>query len=209
MPLETECEQAYVRDMAQVSRFVASRLIARRVATLVLASGLSLASVVSLAATPEEQPTAAAPTTAKWVPRKVHFNYTPVTPSSRTTYLSCDKLQGQITAILQQLGARDEVVTPFGCFTVGGVEKLAGVDATFSVLEPAAGSDNNTNDATSKHVEAHWDRVNVGRDTSCELMKQVQRSILPLFTTRNESSGCPPRFSVDVLRPVKAVATNS
>jgi hypothetical protein len=190
----------------QVSGSAARRLAARRVAALVVGSCVLFASVAAVAAGPDDQSTATL-TAAKWAPRKVHFNYTPVSPSSTTTYLSCDRLQGQITAILQQLGARDAVVTPFGCITVGGPERFAGVDATFSVLEPAGSDDKSA--ASSEHVQAQWDRVNVGRDTSCELMKQVDRSILPLFTTRNTNTGCPPRFSVEVLRPVKAPATSS
>jgi hypothetical protein len=159
-----------------------------------------------------DQPTAAAPIAAKWVPRTVHFMYTPVNPSSVTTYYSCDRLQGQITAMLRQLGARDSTVKPFGCITVGGPERFAGVDATFSVLEPTGSGDpaaGSTGATSSADVQAQWGKVTLARGTSCELIEQVKRSILPLFTARNPSSGCSPRFSVEVLRPVKSAAADS
>jgi hypothetical protein len=191
--------------MKPVTAFVASRRTARRFATVVLAGSVLAASVGAVAATPDDQSTAAASTAAKWVPRKVHFMYSPVTPSSKTTYYSCDKLQGQITAILKQLGARDEVVEPFGCITVAGPEKFAGVDATFSALEPTGSGDQAA--ASSENVSAQWDKVTLSSSTSCELIKQVQEHILPLFATRNQSS-CSPRFSLEVLRPVKAQAKN-
>ena len=175
----------------------------RPIAVVMLASSLLF---VSLAAVAADEPTAA-PLAAKWVPRKIHFMYTPVTPSSVTTYYSCDKLQAQITTILQQLGARDAVVEPFGCVTNGGPERFAGVDATFSVLEPAASADQAA--VSSDSVAAHWDKVTLRSGASCDLIEQVKRDILPLFTTRNQSSGCSPRFNVEVLRPVKSPATHS
>jgi hypothetical protein len=179
----------------------------RRVATAALAGGLLAASAVASAAASDDQPAVTAPIAAKWVPRKIHFMYLPVAPSSETTFYSCDGLQGQITGILRQLGARDEVVKPFGCMTNGGAERFAGVDATFSVLEPAGSGDQGA--ASSKSVEAHWDKVTLTPDGSCALIEQVKRRILPLFSTRNQASGCSPRFSVEVLQPVKPSATNS
>jgi len=77
---------------------------ARRVTMVVLASSLFVASVAAVAATSNEETTASATTAAKWVPRKIHFMYTAVSPSSSTTYYSCDKLQSQMTTILRQLG---------------------------------------------------------------------------------------------------------
>ena len=175
----------------------------RDFATLVLASTLLIASAGTIAAASSDSPT----TVAKWVPRKIRFNYTPVTPSSTTTYYSCDRLQDEITSILRQLGARDEVVKPFGCITVGGPEKFAGVDATFSTLEPVGEGDQAV--AGSQNVAAQWETVTLARDASCELIRQVQRSILPLFTTRNPTPSCSPRFSVEVLQPVKSPTRGS
>ncbi len=124
-------------------------------------------------------------------------------PDFHATYYSCDSLQSRIKTILRQLGARDEVVKSTGCVTTGP-EKFPGIDATFSVLEPVGSG---AQDATgSKNVEAQWDKVTLNADSSCALIEQVKRSILPLFTTRNQSSGCSERFSLDVLRPVKSPA---
>jgi hypothetical protein len=174
---------------------------------VVLASSLFVASVAAVAATSNEETTASATTAAKWVPRKIHFMYTAVSPSSSTTYYSCDKLQSQMTTILRQLGARDEVVEPFGCITKGGPERFAGVDATFSALEPSGSADQQA--TGSQNVDAHWDKVTLASGISCDFIEQVKKSILPLFSTRNQSSGCPPRFSLDVLLPVKSPAKNS
>jgi hypothetical protein len=184
--------------MEAISEFALLRCAARRIATVVLVSallGLS-ASAVSLAANDQ------AATVAKWVPRKVHFMYSAVAPSSETTFYSCDNLQARITAILRQLGARDAVIKPFGCFTNGGPEKFPGVDATFSVLEPVGPGDQ----SGAKTVEAHWEKVTFNSDDSCALIEQVKRRILPLFPTRGQTPGCSPTFSVEVLQPVKPPA---
>jgi hypothetical protein len=169
-------------------------------------SSLLVASAgVVVAASNDQQ--AEAPIATKWVPRKVHFMYSAMAPSAKTTFYSCDKLEGQITTILRQLGAQDELVKPFGCMTNGGAERFPGVDATFSVLEPA--DSDVQGDAGSKKVEAHWDKVTLTSDASCELIEQMKQHILPLFTTRNQASGCASRFSVEVLRPVKSPASRS
>ena len=191
--------------MKTPSRFAVPRRTALRVATAVLASSLLVASASAVTAQANDQEATAAPTTAKWVPRKVHFMYSAI-PSSNTTYYSCDSLKSRMTEILRQLGARDEVVKTFGCIT-SGPERFPGIDATFSVLEPVAGADQSA--ASSKPVDAQWDKVTLTSDDSCALIQQVQRQVLPLFATRNSTPGCAQRFSVEVLRPAKGPATNS
>jgi hypothetical protein len=192
--------------MKPFSRFALVGHTALRFATVVLASSLLIGSAGAVVPASDAQATVA-PTAAKWVPRKIHFMYSAVSTSSVSTYYSCDSLEGQIKAILRELGARDEVVKTFGCMTNGGPERFPGVDATFSVLEPAGSGDQGA--AGSKNVEAHWDKVTLKPDTSCELIEQVKRQILPLFATRNQASGCSPRFSVEVLQPVKSPVTAS
>lgn len=172
------------------------RLASRRMATLLLAGCLV---TVSAGAASTAGNTVSS---AQWVSRTIHFMYSAVAPSSETTFYSCDRLQGLVTAILRQLGARDVIVKPFGCFTSGGPERFPGVDATFSVLVPADGG----NQGQSTLVEAHWQTVTLKTDASCALMEQVKRRILPLFATRNPGSGCSPTFSVEVLQPVKVAA---
>ena len=179
--------------MNAVSEFSALRRGALRMATAALVGNLLVALAGAAAPTPNDQAT----TAAKWVPRKIHFMYSAVAPSPSTTYYSCDNLQARITAILRQLGARDEVVKPFGCFTNGGPEEWPGVDATFSVLEPAGTSDQSAADK----VQAHWEKVTLNSDNACALIEQVKRRILPLFVTRNQTSGCSSSFSLEVLQP--------
>jgi hypothetical protein len=169
------------------------RSTSRRIVTLVLVGYFGVASVGPAASAGNAQAAAV----AQWVPRKVHFMYLPAAPSSETTFYSCDALQVRITAILSRLAARDATIKTFGCFT-NGPERLAGVDATFSVLQPAAGN----GQSASSPVDAQWQRVTLSSDDSCALMEQVKRSILPLFATRNPTPSCSPTFSVDVLQPI-------
>ena len=181
--------------MEAVSGLALLRRAAQRIAVVVLVSNLLAGSAGAVSPAAND----GAVTVARWAPRTVHFMYAAVSPSSKTTFYSCDNLRARITAILGQLGARDAVVKPFGCFTTGGPEQFPGVDATFQVLEPAGTGDQ----SESKQVEARWEKVTLATDDSCALMEQVKQHILPLFPTRNQTSGCAPTFSVEVLRPVK------
>lgn len=174
------------------------RLTSRRIAALMLVG--CLVAATADAAPPAGNAQASATGNARWVSRTIHFMYSAIGASSETTFYSCDRLQGLVTAILSQLGARDATVKPFGCFTNGGPEKFPGVDATFSVLVPADSGDQ----SEPARVEAHWQKVTLNTAGSCALMEQVKRRILPLFATRNPGSGCSPTFSVEVLQPVRA-----
>jgi hypothetical protein len=166
-------------------------------------AALGLAASPAIGAAEPSDGSAGTQVTARWVPRKLHFMYSPVSPASVTTLYSCDGLQDQITSILRQLGAsKDLMVRAVGCTRPGGgPERFPGVDATFSVLEPLAAA--NQSSAHSPAVPARWETVMLQSDSSCQLLDQVRRNILPLFATRNVSSGCPPGLSVQVLRPVK------
>lgn len=190
------------------------------VATLLVGSAATVA-----APTDATQIASAAP--AKWVPRKLKFIY-----QGFTSKYSCDGLQDQMKQILQQLGAgTDLVVKRYGCIRGEGPEPTPGVYATFSVLQTAgedggAASKDDHGAAATKDVAARWDTVTINSDTphqsnsgDCELIEQVKRQVLPLFTTRNLTfkSGCFPhdvslagaRLSVEVLRPVKPAAAGS
>jgi hypothetical protein len=134
------------------------------------------------------------------------------------TRYTCDGLLEQMKSILQRLGASaDLVVKPYGCTQFEGPEPAPGVDATFSVLEPATGG--GQSEGTGTGVPALWEKVTLNSDTTrryngagnCELIEQVKKRVLPLFATRNVdySTDCYPhadslqgtRLSVDVLRP--------
>jgi len=173
-----------------------------RTRLLMLLTAFGLAVSVIAGAT-ETTGAAAATTSAKWVPRKLHFMYSPVAPGFVTTHYSCDGLQDQMTTILRQLGASSDLsVRSVGCTRASGPEPFPGVDAQFSVLEPAASA--HQGEASSTTVAARWDKVTFKPDTSCQLLDQVKRNVLPLFATRNVKADCPVGFSLEVLRPVKS-----
>ncbi|HEY4212659.1 MAG TPA: hypothetical protein VGM84_14355 [Steroidobacteraceae bacterium] len=167
------------------------------------------------AAAPTDSSTdAASTTTAKWVPKKLDFTFV-----GFTAHYTCDGLKGQMKYILQQLGAgKDLVLKSTGCVRFEGPEQFPGVHATFSVLEPAESAGKDA--ANSPEVAARWDKVALdadkprqSQDGSCELIEQVKKSVLPLFSTRNVqfSTDCFPhteslagaKLSADVLKPVK------
>jgi hypothetical protein len=182
-----------------------------RLAAALLAS--TLLAGLAAAAEPSDSSAQAAPIKAKWVTRNLRYIY-----QGFTAHYSCDGLQGEITRILEKLGARsDLVVKRYGCTRLEGPEPSPGVDATFSVLVPAR--DNDKGD--EQLVTAQWESVTLQGSTpfrsdapGCELIEEANKRFLPLFTTRNVmfSSDCFPhaasissaRLSADVLRPVKA-----
>jgi hypothetical protein len=185
------------------------------IATVLLASPLFFASAATVAAPADTSATpAVASAPAKWAPRKLRFTYL-----GFTAKYSCDGLQDQMKRILQQLGAGDDlVVKRSGCTRLDGPEPSPGVYATFSVLESAEKDDHGS--GQSQNLAARWETVTLDSDTTnrsnsgdCELIEQVKKEVLPLFTTRNlsYSSSCFPhdvsltgtRLSVEVLRPVK------
>jgi hypothetical protein len=192
---------------------------ARKFALLCISGAAIFGLTAAMAAAPQDPASqassAATPTSANWAPRKLHFSYV-----GFTARYSCDGLRDQVKKILQQLGAGDDlVVKSSGCVRLEGPEAFPGVDATFSVLEEAASGAGGA--ANSKSVAARWDAVTLDSDTTgrtgaggCELIEQVKKSVLPLFTTRNlkYSSDCFPhseslagaRLNVEVLRAVKA-----
>jgi hypothetical protein len=171
-----------------------------RLCMLVTAFGLA-ASVTAAVAESTDAP--AASTSAQWVTRKLHFMYSPIAPGFVTTHYSCDGLQDQMTSILRQLGASADLsVRSVGCTRASGPEPFPAVDAQFSVLEPAA--DAHQGAANSPAVAARWEKVTFKPDTSCQLLDQVKRNVLPLFATRNVRADCPVGFTLEVLRPMKA-----
>jgi hypothetical protein len=216
-PIVAACAEGYVERMKQdiASGFTAARRVVAALARVLIGGALVLGSAGAAAAESNDPSAAAAPEYAKWAPRKLNFTYV-----AFTTHYSCDGLQQQVKAILQQLGARDDlVVKSRGCTRFEGPETFPGVEATFSVLEPTMTVEKGA--GHSQNVPAHWDTVTIDSDTTrrtnsggCELIEQVKKSILPLFATRDVkfSSDCFPRttslhgarLSAEVLLPVKA-----
>ena len=136
-----------------------------------------------------ESPTA--PESAVWVGHEFTFVY-----KGFTTKYACDSLQTKMKAILLKLGARPDIeVRRYGCTNISGPDPLPGVSVKMHVLQPAASQN-------GAPVPAHWTTVDfvAGRDQTdvsgeCELVDQVRRDVLPLFTTRNVvgSTPCVPR----------------
>ncbi|MGC1458105.1 MAG: hypothetical protein WA825_07485, partial [Steroidobacteraceae bacterium] len=162
--------------------------------------------------------TAGAPA-AHWVERKLDFTY-----MGFTTKYSCDGLQDNVRDLLLTLGARkkDLQIQTVGCSRLEGVEPFPGLTAKFWVLEPVS-ADEAAKGGASVVQATRWQTVNlVGKGDfraeqgQCELLEQLKRQALPLFTSRNLNfhSGCVPyqvtlgdiRFSVDVLRVAPAPA---
>ena len=134
---------------------------------------------------------------AVWVKKNLLFIY-----HGFTSNYSCEGLQDTVTSVLLQLGARKSGMDlrQTGCSGVFNVPSPnPGVSGSFYVLEPASGS-------AADAVDAEWQTVNVrignsdarstGRDKAgtCEIIDQVKKKILPLFSARNVkfSSTCYP-----------------
>lgn len=125
---------------------------------------------------------------AVWVKKNIFFIYHGFT----STY-SCQGLQDTVTSVLLQLGARKSGMNLRQTNCASGFNAPTanpGVSGSFYVLEPASSSG-------SGAVEAEWQTVNVhigpadrdatgrGKQGTCELVDQVKKKILPLFSTRN------------------------
>jgi hypothetical protein len=150
---------------------------------------------------------------AQWVQRKLDFTY-----MGFTSKYTCDGLQDNVRDLLLALGARkrDLQIQSTGCTRGLGVEPFPGVRAQFWVLEPVS-ADEAAKGGTNLVQATQWHTVNLvhnanyrSGDDQCELLDQLKRQALPLFTNRNLNfhSACVPheitlgdiQFSVDVLR---------
>jgi hypothetical protein len=123
--------------------------------------------------------------TAIWVPRKLRFvAFGGCTPNA-SPYSPCDSLRGNITSVLQQLGARDLVINAY--------------EATFSVLEPVEAA--TPPPINMQKVMARWDKVTISN--LGWIGGQLKADVLPLFATRSLSQ-VPRWTTVEVLRQVSA-----
>ncbi|HEV2703789.1 MAG TPA: hypothetical protein VGV09_19345 [Steroidobacteraceae bacterium] len=169
------------------------------------------------AAAPESD--SAAPPAAHWVQRKLDYTY-----QGFTTHYTCDGLRDTVRDMLVALGARkrDLQIQETGCTRFNGVEPFPGVKANFWVLEPVTaneagqGGDGKAQATQWKTVDLVRLRALVPDQGQCELLEQLKKDALPLFTSRNLNfhSTCVPhqitlgdiQFTVDVLRPVPSAA---
>jgi len=124
---------------------------------------------------------------AQWVTRKSNFMYQGV-----TARYTCNGLREQLRDALRKLGARrsDLKIRDTGC--AGGPDQpspFPGANIEMSVLVPAQGA------SAGGAVQAHWHPVNLKLNDrlrndpgSCELIEEITKKIVPLFTTRNLQS---------------------
>ncbi|HEY1898422.1 MAG TPA: hypothetical protein VGG49_01360 [Steroidobacteraceae bacterium] len=183
----------------------------------ILAAGLGM-SAARAADTASVPATSVASPAAHWVQRKLSFTY-----MGFTTHYSCDGLRDNVREVLLALGARkkDLQIHSTGCTRLTGApEPFPGVSVRFSVLVPATPDEIGKVGDTTAHA-TRWQTVDLARlrgfefdQGQCELLEQLKKQALPLFTTRNllYHSSCVPhqvsigniQFSVDVLRPLPA-----
>lgn len=124
------------------------------------------------------------PVQAQWTRKKYSFFY-----QGFTSHYTCDGLRDQVEDALRKLGARrsDLKVRETGC--AGSPDRpspFPGTDIEMSVLVPGAGP------SASDTVQAHWRPVDLKLNNNlrndpgtCELIDEITKKIVPLFTTRN------------------------
>jgi hypothetical protein len=130
---------------------------------------------------------AAAPMVAAvWTPKEVQFTYMGFT----TTY-TCDGLRDTIREMLLQLGARKDDLKVYEQPCSGNPSRpnpFPGVRIKMSVLTPAPAApagDTQTVQAQWKSIKLPYRETGLNAAGQCELLEQFNRTILPLFTTRN------------------------
>lgn len=209
--------EGYVQGMNPLATCARCRGFLLVIVPVVLAS--SLVAGRAAAAEPADTAPQSAPVNARWVSRKLHYVY-----QGFTAHYTCDGLQDAVKRILLQLGVResDLVVKRSGCTRLEGPEPSPGVNATFSVLEPADSGDKGAanSQSQSQAIAARWESVTIQASTptrdnagGCELIEDVKKHFVPLFATRDlkYTSDCFPHtqsllganLKVDVLRAVK------
>lgn len=123
---------------------------------------------------------------AVWTPKEIQFTY-----MGFTTHYTCDGLRDTIKEMLLALGARksDLKVSEQPC--AGDPDRpnpFPGVKIKMSVLQPAPATptpDNPPVQAQWKAVKLPYRENGIAAAGQCELLEQFNRTILPLFTTRN------------------------
>ena len=122
---------------------------------------------------------------AVWTQKEVQFTY-----MGFTTHFTCDGLRDTVRQMLLQLGARKDDLKVYEepCSRPDRPDPFPGVKIKMSVLQPAPVAPG----ADAPIVEAYWKPIKLPyRGTSldaagqCELLEQFNRTVMPLFTTRN------------------------
>jgi hypothetical protein len=123
---------------------------------------------------------------AVWTPKEVQFTY-----MGFTTHYTCDGLRDTVREMLLQLGARKDDLKVYETPCSGDPNRpnpFPGVKIKMSVLTPVSGS----TPSDAQPVQAQWKTVKLpyrenGLNAAgqCELLEQFNKTVMPLFTTRN------------------------
>jgi hypothetical protein len=134
---------------------------------------------------PGAPPAAVATEPAVWTQKEVQFTY-----MGFTTHFTCDGLRDAVREMLLQLGARKDDLKVYEqpCSRPDHPDPFPGVKIKMSVLQPAPA----TPGADAPIVEAYWKPIKLPSRAGtldaagqCELLEQFNRTVMPLFTTRN------------------------
>lgn len=134
---------------------------------------------------PGAPPAAAATEPAVWTQKEVQFTY-----MGFTTHFTCDGLRDTVREMLLQLGARKDDLKVYEqpCSRPDRPDPFPGVKIKMSVLQPVSA----TPGADAPIVEAYWKPIKLPMRAGtldaagqCELLEQFNRTVMPLFTTRN------------------------
>lgn len=121
---------------------------------------------------------------AIWTPKQVHFTY-----MGFTTHYSCQGLKDKVRKAVLLLGARKDLRVEEGaCQSAsGGPEPFPNVNVKMNVLQPVP-----ADKAEPNAVPVHWRKIDLELDRDplwqaedCELLEQLQHTLVPLFATRN------------------------
>jgi hypothetical protein len=165
-------------EVPMLKRNRTTALITRCLAAL--AAGLVSATVCA-GAGPGPSGAPSADLAAVWVPKEVNFVYV-----GFTTKYSCDGLQDRVRRILLRLGARDDLkLIRYNCIGFNAPETHPGVRILMHVLQPASAGAEQTVAARWQTVDVFADRDPFDAARDCELISQLDRDVVPLFTARH------------------------
>ena len=189
----------------------------KRIWTSAVVSGLLALAALPVASATNDGPAGGSVVAGTWEHRHASFHYEGI-----TSLYSCAGLESNIRALLQHMGARNDLtVRAYGC--LGGYNqpgRSAIVDVDFYSLAQNA----DANAANS--VQAHWTPVTVSANHpnfigygDCELIHEMKEILSKNFSLRNLSyrTDCMPYevntndFSVkaEILKPLPATVASA
>jgi hypothetical protein len=189
----------------------------KRILTSAVVSGLLALAALPVASATNDEPDGGPIVAGTWEHRHASFHYDGI-----TSLYSCAGLETNIRAVLQHLGAREDLaVHAYGC--LGGYNqpgRTAIVDVDFYSLAPSADA------GAADSVQARWTPVTVSTnhpssigDGDCELIHEMKDILSKNFSLRdlNYRTDCRSRevnindFSVkaQILKPLPATVAGA